>query len=984
MFQNLHTPFSGPLFPRLPHLLRHHLTLLLLFLPLAPGTAWAQVLWDGDDDLWSTAANWDGGVLPISTDSVRINNAGTARIASGDDFTVASMRVGDTDATGALRLSDEGKLTVPGEAGIGLGSNAVGSLTIDGTGATAGATLYTGGIVYIGFSGGAGSLDILAGGAMISDSTDIGRFSGAVGTVTVSGAGSTWTVSGQFSMGGFGGDGGTISISDGAEVDADVHFRIDASDSSVSINGTGSLFAVSSAGINAPDSFISISDGGRLSLDDIELGSGTTLRVGDGGAAGIVDAPIVRLNSGGNLQFNHIDPDYFFTDDGTSGGTAIPITTNGGVIHDGDGTTTLSANNSYSGATTINAGTLLVTGSIANSATTVNTGGTLGGTGTTGPVTSSGAVAPGTSAGTLSTGSLVLSTNSFLNFELDAPGTVGSGVNDLIAITGDLTLDGRYTIADLGGLGAGSYTLMTYTGTLTDNGVTLFVGPPEYLYNLVAGDGEVVLEVSIPLPDFSKTFAPDTVAVDAVSTLSFSIDNSASAFTATALDFTDNLPVGVTIATPANAATTCTGGTLTAVSGAGTISYSGGSVAAGGSCTVTVDVSSASAGLKLNTSGELTSSSGNSGTASDTLTVFSAPGYSKVFTPASILPGGSSTLAFTIDNSTSPLAATALDFTANLPVGVNIAATVNASTTCTGGVITADPGTSIVNYNGGSVAAGATCIVSVDVTSSSTGSYVSTTGNLTSSLGDSGSASATLTVNSIPIIIPAGTDPISLAVDNIRLVLGREGRVAVSGGGSALTSASTLPEVATGVLDNDELLISGLTEGVTLVSVVDQWGQQDTIAVRIVPIPELDALVEPTGDTAAQIGGGIARYPDGDFFSSASFAVGEHIEIVFQLTPDPAHLGEAGDIIIAIAAIEPAGPMWLLNSESQLEVYDGVHIPSLQTLELSQEVYVDLTEELPILLTEEMVGTYALHIGYLLSGTGELIYSSEPVILEVN
>ena len=62
----------------------------------------------------------------------------------------------------------------------------------------------------------------------------------------------------------------------------------------------------------------------------------------------------------------------------------------------GGGTLTLSALNSYTGNTNVNAGKLLVNGSIASSALTlVNSGGTLGGTGTVGPTRVNGAIAPG-------------------------------------------------------------------------------------------------------------------------------------------------------------------------------------------------------------------------------------------------------------------------------------------------------------------------------------------------------------------------------------------------------------------------------------------------------------------------------------------------------------------------------------------------------------------------------------------------------------
>ena len=106
-----------------------------------------------------------------------------------------------------------------------------------------------------------------------------------------------------------------------------------------------------------------------------------------------------------------------------------------------------------------------------------------------------------------------------------------------------------------------------------------------------------------------------------MSTLTFTIDNSASSLAASSLNFTDNLPTGLSVASPANASSSCTGGALTANPGSGTISYSGGSVSATGICTVRVDITAAAPGSYDNTSGGLTSSRGNSGPATATLTV---------------------------------------------------------------------------------------------------------------------------------------------------------------------------------------------------------------------------------------------------------------------------------------------------------------------------------------------------------------------------
>ena len=78
--------------------------------------------------------------------------------------------------------------------------------------------------------------------------------------------------------------------------------------------------------------------------------------------------------------------------------------------------------NTYTGTTTVSDGTLLVNGSIANSAVTVQSGATLGGTGTTGPLTinNGGTHSPGNSPGmTTVTGNYV--ENGLLIIEIGTP-----------------------------------------------------------------------------------------------------------------------------------------------------------------------------------------------------------------------------------------------------------------------------------------------------------------------------------------------------------------------------------------------------------------------------------------------------------------------------------------------------------------------------------------------------------------------------------
>jgi fibronectin-binding autotransporter adhesin len=80
----------------------------------------------------------------------------------------------------------------------------------------------------------------------------------------------------------------------------------------------------------------------------------------------------------------------------TFGGDIEDGTGAGSLVIDGGGTVTLNGVNTYTGATTVESGTLIVNGSVADSAIQVESGGTIGGSGTVGAVTvdSGGTFAP--------------------------------------------------------------------------------------------------------------------------------------------------------------------------------------------------------------------------------------------------------------------------------------------------------------------------------------------------------------------------------------------------------------------------------------------------------------------------------------------------------------------------------------------------------------------------------------------------------------
>jgi autotransporter-associated beta strand protein len=114
----------------------------------------------------------------------------------------------------------------------------------------------------------------------------------------------------------------------------------------------------------------------------------------------------------------------------------------------GAGKLTLTGTHTYTGVTTVSAGTLLVNGAIGASAVTV-TGGTLGGTGIIqGPVTiqSAGRLAPGTSIGTLTVNNS-LSLSGVTLMELNA----AAGTNDRVSGLTSVTYGGTLSLSNLAG-----------------------------------------------------------------------------------------------------------------------------------------------------------------------------------------------------------------------------------------------------------------------------------------------------------------------------------------------------------------------------------------------------------------------------------------------------------------------------------------------------------------------------------------------------
>jgi len=185
-----------------------------------------------------------------------------------------------------------------------------------------------------------------------------------------------------------------------------------------------------------------------------------------------------KILAGASLTFNQ-------TSDGSYAGTLLDA---GDLHKTGSGRFTLTGDSSgFTGATLVDAGTLVVNGRLGSSVT-VASGATVGGSGTIGRTTveSGGHLAPGNSIGTLNVvGGLTVAAGGNLDFELGRPDNNGAtfSISDRIIVSGgDLALDGTINLSQSGdpadgAAGIGYYRLISYYGALTSNTAVIGTTP---------------------------------------------------------------------------------------------------------------------------------------------------------------------------------------------------------------------------------------------------------------------------------------------------------------------------------------------------------------------------------------------------------------------------------------------------------------------------------------------------------------------------
>jgi T5SS/PEP-CTERM-associated repeat protein len=336
------------------------------------GSTWigdADVGWSGSGSLLiaNGGAVTGYGQIAVSTGSsgvVTVSGAGSAWTTSGQ------LLIG-AFGTGRLNILDGGVVT--GSNG-GVGEYfGMGAATVSGQGSA----WNNSSILTVGYASGTGSLSILSGGKVSAAQGGVGSSPNSVGTVTVSGTNSAWTLTGnEFGPGnlylGYGGGTGTLIILAGGTVsDNDGNIGLYGSTSDVTVDGLGSAWT------NSGNLYIGFSGTGILNITGgaTVTSNGGYLGLGSGavGTVSVSGVGSVWINSGNLLA--------------GSGGAGLITVASGGTVNVG-GTTTISLGSQLNVASggTFSTSNLMVPGQLTNNGqihgnVTVANGGVLAGNG---------------------------------------------------------------------------------------------------------------------------------------------------------------------------------------------------------------------------------------------------------------------------------------------------------------------------------------------------------------------------------------------------------------------------------------------------------------------------------------------------------------------------------------------------------------------------------------------------------------------------
>jgi len=396
--------------------------------------------------------------------NLTVNNSGTLTTTANPDTDGNAANVIDIEGLtrgttgGTVSFTTTGNITASGSAADGLRLTNSGASTVA---IQSGATVTSG-------TGASAAAVRLAGAGGASTVTIAGTIQSAGGTALSAASGSSLTLANS----------GTIT---GAT----------AIDSAITSNLTNAATGRIVGGVTTgAQNDVFEGQAGSLMTGSLNTGAGTdTVALAAGAVAGSIglgDGSDTLILNGQNAAISAIDggagDDLVRFGGATSYAfdfSAQPVTGIERFSKVDAATLTLTGTAPTTGIFSVSGGTLIANGTTTSLGFDAAAGGTLAGTGSLGTTTASGGtISPGgDAAGTLSAASLVLSANSTLLYDLGAAGVVGGATNDLITVTGALTLDGSLDIDAAPTFGQGVYRLINYGGALTDNGLIVRTAP---------------------------------------------------------------------------------------------------------------------------------------------------------------------------------------------------------------------------------------------------------------------------------------------------------------------------------------------------------------------------------------------------------------------------------------------------------------------------------------------------------------------------
>ncbi len=466
--------------------------------------------WVSDTDgKWETDENWSQGTAPSLIDLADVILNASSKTVTIDATTSGSFPgslvisnltvAASAPDSNTLLLSDAGTDT-PLSVLQQLVIDANGIVVVNDSAVLADNDSFVG--ILVGNTGGNASLTITNSSVVSSGGAQVGvTASSSNNTVLITGSGSVWQNSGELDLGYAG--------------------------------SSNSLTVANSGAVLAPNMVVGVSGGSSLNLMTISGGSLTVTNDLGNGALDVRGGTVI-LNSG-TVTVNQLvltnDVNSVIQFSGGLLNSSDTLVTNNQAFVVGDGTDAASFVMAPGGFGFHQFGNGLV---ITNNATMRGDGTIIGTT------TILGALSPGFSIGTITTSNDLVLSGATIDYDLGITGVNPTG--DLTAVNGNLTLGGTLNITDAGGFSNATYTLFTYTGTLTYNGVSIGTTPNPGLTYLIDTNvsGQVNLDVIFTAP------AGPITGTSPVSTgqtnVSYSISSVSGATT-----YTWTVPTGATI-----------------------------------------------------------------------------------------------------------------------------------------------------------------------------------------------------------------------------------------------------------------------------------------------------------------------------------------------------------------------------------------------------------------------------------------------------